>query len=166
MHLCTPSATECGEGTSSLFLGCQSRCHRSPGQARAEHFPWWRQQFGVWKVPSLLAVLTVLSPCCGCWYQQKLVINNYNTCNESRALEKFVLLSPAMKESVAFPSDKSGSDDSRVGKQVVAVFNLLSLGEPEWQLNTGKVISSVFIWAIFQIYGCAQRPGGLCKGWD
>lgn len=32
----------------------------------------------------------------------------YNTCNEFRPLEKFVLLSPAMKESVVFPLDKSG----------------------------------------------------------
>lgn len=103
VQLCTPNATEYGEGTSSLFLGCQSQHHHSPGQARAGHFPWQRQQFGAWKVPSLLAVLTVLSPRCGCWYQ--LI---YNTCSELRALEKFVLLSPAVKESVAFPSDKSG----------------------------------------------------------
>lgn len=32
----------------------------------------------------------------------------YNARNELRALEKFGLLSPAMKESVVFPSDKSG----------------------------------------------------------
>lgn len=32
----------------------------------------------------------------------------YNTFNEFRALEKFVLLSLAMKESVVFPLDKSG----------------------------------------------------------
>lgn len=32
----------------------------------------------------------------------------YDTCNEWRALEKFVLLSSAMKESVVFPLDKSG----------------------------------------------------------
>lgn len=55
---------------------------------------------------------------------------------------------------------------AELGKQVVTVFNLLSLEEPEWQLNTGKVISSVFIWAIFQIYGCAQHPRDLCRGWD
>lgn len=150
------------QGTSLVFLGCKSCCHHSPGQARGGHCPWWRQEFGAWKVTSHMAVVTVLSPCSVCCCQ---VI--YNTCNELRALEKFVLLSPAMKESVAFPWDKEWEVmTAELGKQVVTVFNLLSLGEPEWQLNTGEVISSAFIWAIFHIYGCAQCPGGLCRGWD
>lgn len=38
--------------------------------------------------------------------------------------------------------------------------------EPEWQLNTDKVISSLFIWEIFQICSCAQRPWDLCARRD
>lgn len=31
--------------------------------------------------------------------------------------------------------------------------------EPEWQLNTDKVISSLFIWEIFQICSVPSAPG-------
>lgn len=49
----------------------------------------------------------------------------YNTCNELRALEKFVLLSPAMKESVVFPLDKEWKVmKEKLGKQVVNVFKM------------------------------------------
>lgn len=94
-------------------------------------------------------------PHCGCCSQ---VI--YNTCNELKALENFVLLCPGMKESVAFPSDKVGKwwQQSWANRQLL-LHSSAQPGRAEGQFSAGQVTSSAFIWAIFHIYGCAQHPG-------
>lgn len=70
----------------------------------------------------------------------------HNTCNGLRTLEKSVVLSPAMKESVVFPWDKSGKwwkkswGNSSKGIENAVGWLLFSLNPVTWKSHSGSAI--------------------------